>query len=130
MSYSGEFSHGDIKKKIKGNGGLVAYLGTNDGRVVTEMMNNGDKKAELVFKAMAYQVAKEIGSCATVLKGNVDAIILTGGLAYGKELVQWIEESVSFIGKVIVYAGEDEMSALAEGGIRVLRGEEEAQIYG
>lgn len=129
ICFAGELSHGDIKKKIKGNGGLVAYLGTNDGRVVTQMMNDGDKNAALVFEAMGYQVAKEIGSCATVLKGNVDAIILTGGLAYGKELVQWIEERVSFIGKVIVYAGEDEMSALAEGGIRVLRGEEEAQIY-
>jgi butyrate kinase len=129
LCFSGKYTHAEIKKMIKGNGGLNAYLGTNDGRDVIKMINEGDKKAELVFKAMAYQVAKDIGSCATVLKGKVDGIILTGGLAYGKELVSWITEAVDFIGKVYVYPGEDEMKALAEGGLRVLQGQEEAQRY-
>lgn len=129
LCFSGEYTHADLKKKIKGHGGLVAYLNTNDGREVSKMVEEGDKKAELVYKAMAYQVAKEIGSCSTVLKGKVDGIILTGGLAYDKELVKWISDSVEFIGKVIVYPGEDEMSALAEGGLRVLRGEEEPREY-
>ena len=87
------------------------------------------QNAELIFKAMAYQVSKEIGSCATVLKGKVDAVILTGGLAYGEGLTNWIKESVEFIADVVIYPGEDEMSALALGGLRVLRGEEEAQKY-
>ncbi|MBI9014746.1 MAG: butyrate kinase [Clostridiales bacterium] len=129
MCFSGKYTHAEIKKMIKGSGGLNAYLGTNDGRDVIKMINEGDKNAELVFKAMAYQVAKYIGSCAAVLNGKVDGIILTGGLAYGKELVSWIKESVEFISKVYVYAGEDEMKALAEGGLRVLQGKEEAKRY-
>lgn len=107
----------------------MAYFGTNDARDVEKMMNEGNKEAELVYKAMAYQVAKEIGMCATVLKGEVDAIILTGGLAYGKTFVEWIKERISFIAPVVVYPGEDEMLALAEGGLRVLRGEEIAKEY-
>lgn len=129
LCFSGKLSHGDLKKKIKGQGGLVAYLNTNDGREVTRMIAEGHPDAELIYKAMAYQVAKEIGMCAAVLKGNVDAVILTGGLAYDKTFISWITERVSFIGNVIVYPGEDEMSALALGGLRVLRGEETAQVY-
>lgn len=129
LCFSGKYTHADIKKMIKGKGGLVAYLGTNDGRDVVKMIEAGDEKAKLIFEAMAYQVAKEIGSCAAVLKGNVDAIILTGGLAYGAMLTEWIKNRVSFISDVIIYPGEDEMSALAQGGLRVLRNEEKAQIY-
>ncbi len=129
LCFSGKYTLAEIKKLVKGQGGLVAYLNTNDGRDVKKMIDEGNKDAELVFKAMAYQVAKEIGSCATVLQGKIDGIILTGGLAYGADFVKWISDSVDFLGKVIVYAGEDEMSALAEGGLRVLRGEEEAQVY-
>ncbi len=129
MCFSGKYTLADIKKKIKGNGGLVAYLGTNDGREVVKMIENGDKNAELVYKAMAYQVAKEIGSCAAVLEGEVDGIILTGGIAYDKDFVDWVSDRVSFITKVFVYPGEDELIALAQGGLRVLRGEEEAKIY-
>jgi len=129
LCYGGTISHGDMKKKIKGMGGLVAYLNTNDGREVSSMIAAGNKEAELVYRAMGYQISKEIGLCAAVLKGKVDAVILTGGLAYDKDLTGWITESVSFVGKIIVYPGEDEMSALALGGLRVLRGEEEAQIY-
>lgn len=129
MCFSGEYTLKDIKKKIKGNGGLVAYLGTNDGREVQEMVENGNEKAELVYKAMAYQVAKEIGSCAASLKGDVDGIIMTGGIAYDKEFIKWVTDRVEFIGKTFVYPGEDEMIALAQGGLRVLRGEEEAKEY-
>ncbi|MCF6466754.1 butyrate kinase [Clostridium sp. Cult2] len=129
LCFSGEYTKAEIRKKIVGNGGLVAYLGTNDGREVQEMINNGDKKAELVYKAMAYQIAKAIGASATVVKGNVDAIVLTGGLAFDKVLMGWIEESVNFISKVFVYPGEYEMVALTEGVIRVLNGEEELKEY-
>ncbi len=129
LCFSGKYSHSDIKKMIKGNGGLVAYLNTNDGRVVTKMIQEGDQKAELIYKAMAYQVAKEIGACAAVLKGKVDGIVITGGISFDKTFVSWVEEAVSFIGKVFVYPGEGEMQALAEGGLRVLRGEESAQTY-
>ncbi|SHH19193.1 butyrate kinase [Tepidibacter thalassicus] len=129
MCFSGKYTLNDIKKKIKGNGGLVGYLGTNDGRDVEKMIKEGNEKAKLIYEAMAYQVAKEIGACATVLKGKVDAIVLTGGIAYSKMFVNWIQERVSFIGEVKVYPGEDEMIALAQGGLRVLRGEEEAKTY-
>ncbi len=129
LCFSGKYTLSEIKKRIKGQGGLVAYLGTNDGREVTRMIEDGDEQALLVYRALAYQVAKEIGSCATVLKGKIDAIVLTGGLAYDERLVEWIKEGVAFMGDVIVYPGEDEMTALAEGGLRVLTGEEEAQVY-
>lgn len=129
LCFSGKYTLDEIKKKITGKGGLMAYFGTNDARDVEKMMVEGNKEAELVYKAMAYQVAKEIGMCATVLKGEVDAVILTGGLAYGKTFVEWIKERISFIAPVVVYPGEDEMLALAEGGLRVLRGEEIAKEY-
>ncbi len=129
LCYSGKYTMEQVKKMINGKGGLVAYLGTNDGREVEKMINSGDKNAELVFEAMAYQISKEICSCAAVLKGKVDAIILTGGLAYGKRLVQAITERVSFVAPIEVYAGEDELLALAEGGLRVLTGQEQAKNY-
>ncbi|MDF2592267.1 MAG: butyrate kinase [Clostridia bacterium] len=129
LCYSGKYTIDELKKKIVGKGGLVAYLGTNDGREVEAMIKSGNKEAELVYKAMAYQVAKEIGACAAVLEGKVDAVIMTGGLAYDKTLVGWIKERVEFISDVKVYPGEDEMIALAEGGLRVLRGEEQAREY-
>ncbi|MGV8154917.1 MAG: butyrate kinase [Alkaliphilus sp.] len=129
LCFSGQYTHDDIKKKIKGSGGFVAYLGTNDAREVVKMMDSGDANAELIFKAMAYQVSKEIGACAAVLKGRVDAIILTGGIAYNNLFTGWIKDSVAFISDVIVYPGEDEMIALAEGGLRVLRGEENSKAY-
>ncbi len=129
LCYSEKYTHADIKKMIKGNGGLVAYLGTNDARDVVKMIEEGNTKAELIYRAMAYQVSKEIGACAAVLKGKVDGIILTGGIAYDKDFTQWIKESVEFISEVIIYPGEDEMIALAEGGLRVLRNEEEPKSY-
>jgi len=129
MCFSGKYTIGDINKKINGKGGLVAYLNTNDAKEVSEKADAGDAKYKLVIEAMAYQVAKEIGKCAAVLSGKVDAIILTGGIAYGKSTVEYIKERVEFICPVVVYAGEDELLALAEGGLRVLNHEEEAKVY-
>lgn len=129
LCYSGKYTLDEMKKKVVGKGGLVAYLGTNDGREVEKMIEAGDKNAELVYEAMAYQVAKEIGACAAVLEGKVDAVCLTGGLAYDKRLMGWIKERIQFIGDVRIYPGEDEMIALAEGGLRVLRKEEKAKEY-
>lgn len=127
--YGSEMTKEQVAKRIKGQGGVVAYLGTNDIREVEARINEGDEKAKLVHEAMIYQICKEIGAYATVLKGDIDAIILTGGIAYSAKVRAMIEERVSFLGKVMAYPGEDEMSALAEGGLRVLKGEEEALIY-
>lgn len=129
LAYSGKYDLAELLKKMVGHGGLVAHLGTNDLREVQKMMEAGNEKAKLVFEALALQVAKEIGSRAAVLKGKVDAIVLTGGLAYSDMLVERIKESVSYIADVKVYPGEDEMKALAEGALRVLKGEEEARAY-
>ncbi|MHB1393455.1 MAG: butyrate kinase [Clostridia bacterium] len=129
LCYSGKYTIDEMNKKIAGKGGLVAYLGTNDGREVEKMVEAGDKNAELIYKAMAYQIAKEIGACAAVLEGKVDAVCLTGGLAYDKLLIGWIKEMVEFIGDVRIYPGEDEMIALAAGGLRVLRKDEAAKEY-
>ena len=93
------------------------------------MIEDGDKKAELIFKAMAYQIAKEIGAMATVLSGKIDAIILTGGLVYNAKMSGWISEMVSFIAPVELVPGEDEMLALAQGALRIVNGEEKAKIY-
>lgn len=129
LCYSGKYTYEEVKKMIKGNGGMVSYLNSNDGREVSERIEKGDKYAELIYYAMAYQVAKEIGACAAVLKGKVDGIILTGGIAYDKLFTSWVEERVKFISTVTIYPGEDELLALAQGGLRVLRGEEEGKIY-
>lgn len=129
LCYSDKYTKEELRKKIVGGGGLVAYLGTNDGREVQKMIRSGDRKARLIYQAMAYQIAKEIGAGATVLKGEVDAIILTGGLAYDDELMDWIKERVGFIAKVMVYPGEFEMLALAQGVLRVFRGDEKAKAY-
>jgi butyrate kinase len=129
LSFSGDASHAEIKKMLKGDGGLAAYLGTNDAKAVGEMCSKGDENARLVYEGMAYQVAKDIAANAAVLEGKVDAIVITGGIAYDKEFVSWIEKRVGFIADIIVFPGEDELKALAEGGLRVLTEEEEAQIY-
>ena len=129
MCYSGKYTLAEMKKKVVGKAGLVGYLGTNDARDVVRMIESGDKNADLVFDAMAYQIAKEIGIMATVLMGKVDAVVLTGGLSYSELLCERIARRVAFIAKVLVYAGEDEMMALAEGAARVLKGEEKAKLY-
>ena len=118
-----------MKRKAIGKAGFVGYLGTNDAREVVKMIEAGDQKAALIFDAMAYQIAKEIGAMATVINGKLDAIILTGGLAYSDLLCRKITKRVEFIGPVLIYPGEDEMQALAEGALRALKGAEEAKIY-
>ena len=129
LCFSGEHYREEIMKRLVGQGGLVGYLGTNDAIEVNNRIAAGDKKAELILDAMAYQVAKEIGSCSTVLSGRVDAIVLTGVLAYGTGFVKRISDRINWIADVIVHPGEDELQALAEGALRVLRGEEEVKIY-
>lgn len=129
LCYSGKYTFDEMKKKLIGRGGLVAHLGTNDVREAYQMIANGDKKAELVIDAMAYQTAKEIGAMAAVLCGKVDAIGITGGIAYNEDFVKRIKDRVEFIAPIYVYPGEDEMLALAEGAYRVLCGEEKAKVY-
>ena len=129
MAFSGQYTHKELKGMFTKTGGLLAYLGTDDGREIEERIKNGDKKAELIFCAMLYQVSKEIGACATVLNGEVDHIFLTGGLAYDKFVVNAITKRTGFIAPITVIPGEREMEALTQGGIRVLKGIEEAKEY-
>lgn len=129
LSYSGKYFASEIMKMVVGKGGLMGYLGTTDAREVEERILEGDAEAKLVYEAMAYQVAKEIGAYAAVLAGKVDAIVLTGGLAYGEMFTSMIRERVSWIGPVVIMPGENELQALTEGALRVLRKEEEAKQY-
>lgn len=130
LCFSGRYTEAEINRKLVGQGGLVAYLDTNDGQTIQKRVDAGEAKATLIYKAMAYQIAKEVGAAATVLKGDVDAIVLSGGLAYDRTyLVPWIEERVAYIAPVKVYPGEFEMLALAQGGLRALSGVEEAREY-
>ncbi|HID93284.1 MAG TPA: butyrate kinase [bacterium (Candidatus Stahlbacteria)] len=129
LCYSGKYTEKEMKRKLVGGGGLVAYLETNSVEEVEKRIDQGDRKAKLVFEAMAYQIAKEIGAMATVLKGAVDKIIITGGCAHSVRLINLIKERVSFIAPVFVYPGAFEMQALANAALRVLRGEEKEKTY-
>ncbi|MEH7391153.1 butyrate kinase [Bacillus sp. JJ1503] len=129
LCYSGSYYREEIMKKIVGHGGLVGYLGTNDAVKVEQMIKNGDENAKLIYSAMAYQVAKEIGAASTVLSGKVDAIVITGGIAFGKDFVKEISDRINWIADVIVHPGENELQALAEGALRILRGEEAEKEY-
>ncbi len=129
MCFSGKYTEKEVYSKIVGKGGFNAYLGTNDMREVTKRANEGDEQAKAAKEAFLYQVSKNIGSMATVLYGKVDQIILTGGIAYGADVCASIKERCGFIAPFTVYPGEDELLALAQGGLRVLRGEEEAKQY-
>jgi butyrate kinase len=129
LSYSGRYDLHEVRRMLTGEGGLVAYLGTNDVFDAEQKAQEGDEKASLILQAMAYQVAKDIGAMATVLKGDVDAILITGGIAHSKWFVNMIIERVHKLGPVHVYPGEDEMRALAENGLRVLLGEIKPKIY-
>lgn len=129
LCFSGKYQLHQVKRMITGQGGIVAYLGTNDCREVEERIEKGDQKAKMVYLAMAYQVAKDIGAAATVLEGKIDAIILTGGVAYSELLTKWIRKRVAFLAPVLVYPGEDELQALAEGVFYGLSGEIEIREY-
>ena len=129
LCYSGKFSYNELKKRVVGNGGLSAYLGTNDLMEVVDRIREGDSESELVFDAMIYQIAKEIGAMAAVLRGKIDAVILTGGMAREELLIKKLEPLISFLGPVKVYPGENEMESLVMGVLRLLRKEEKELIY-
>lgn len=129
LCYSGKFDKRTMLKKLRGNGGIKAYLGIIDAREVEKLIEKGDEKARLIYEAMAYQVAKGIGELATVVEGKVDFIILTGGISYSKMLTNWIKKRVEFIAPVEIMPGENEMESLAYGILRVLRGEEKSRVY-
>ncbi len=129
LCYSGKHSEKELNKLITHQGGLVSYLGTNDAREVIKKIEQGDKYAELIFEGMCYQIAKEIGAMATVLKGEVEAIILTGGISHNKILVDKIKDRAGWIAPIMVYPGEEEMKALAQAVIRVIKDEEKVKTY-
>ena len=129
MCFSGQYSEKEVYKKIVGNGGFNAYVNTNDMRDVEKMILEGDGHAAEIREAFIMQVAKNIGSMSCVLKGKVDQIIITGGIAYDKVVVAGLTERVGFIAPITVYPGEDELLALAQGALRVLNGEENALTY-
>lgn len=129
MCFSGKYSEKEVFGKLVGNGGLNAYANTNDMRDILKLMADGDSKAKEIFDAFIYQVSKDIGAMATVLKGKVDKIILTGGIAYSDVVDNALKERTGWIADFKVYGGEDELLALAQGAIRVLNGEEKAKEY-
>ena len=129
MCFSGKYTEKEVYKKVVGNGGFNAYLGTNDMRDVAKMIDNGDAHAAEVREAFVLQVCKNIGSMSCVLKGKVDQIIVTGGIAYNKDVVDQMQERAGFIAPFTVYPGEDELLALTQGALRVMNGEEEAMKY-
>jgi butyrate kinase len=129
MAFSGEYTLKEIKRKNYGNGGMVAYLGTNDGFEIEKRIKEGDEFAKFILEVMCYQISKEIGAGATVLKGQIDGIVITGGLAYDKMIIDLITERVGFLGNILVFPGEDEMESLALGGLRVLNNIESYKEY-
>jgi butyrate kinase len=129
LCFSGKYTHEEIKSLITGKGGLVAYLGTNNFMEVCDMAENGNKRAIMVKDALAYQIGKEIGAAAAVLHGKVDAIILTGGLAFQGDHVEKVKSMVGFVAPVVVYPGEDEIRALAFNGLLALDGKIAIKTY-
>ncbi len=129
MCFSGKYTEKEVYAKMVGKGGFNAYLGTNDMREVTKLADGGDEKAVMAKQAFLLQVAKDIGSMACVLNGKVDQIIVTGGIAYGADVVAALKERAEWIAPFTVYPGEDELLALAQGALRVLNGEEESKNY-
>ncbi len=120
---------GELIRRTRGQGGLVSLLGTNDAREVEKQIQAGDVKARLVYETMAYQTAKGVGELATVLEGKVDQIVLTGAIARSQRFLAWLIPRISFLGKVVVLPGEDELEALSQGALRTLRGEEPIHQY-
>jgi butyrate kinase len=129
VCFSGKYTYKEMKKLIKGHGGMVAYLGTHDVHEVEKRAQKGDQGSNLIYEAMAYQVSKEIGAMATVVNGQVDAIGLTGGIAFSEFFIGMVKARCQFIAPIYILPGEQEMRALALGTLRVLNGEEEAKEY-
>lgn len=119
----------DIKRKLVGAGGMVAHCGSNDAKYIEDELLAGNKDFERIYKAIAYQISKDIGAFATVLKGKVDSIVITGGMARSEPLINWITDRVSFIANVLLFPGENEMESLAEAAYRVISGEESPKEY-
>lgn len=129
MCFSGNFSKEQLKRMLTGEGGFVAYLGTNDALEVEQLAKSGDVDAANIQEALFYQLSKMIGEMATVLEGKVDGILLTGGLAFNKELEKYVRKKTGFISEIYTYPGEDELEALAMNALRVAKGEVEAKEY-
>jgi len=130
LCFSGKYTLNDIMKKLKGQGGLVAYLGTNNGMEVEERIKKGEEYAKLIYDAMIYQIAKEIGAIAAgVFHGKLDAILITGGIAYSEYVIDNLTNAVDWIAPVAVFPGEDEMNSLSYNGLMVLKGELEVKEY-
>jgi butyrate kinase len=123
LAYTGKYTEKEFTKMLIGNGGLCAHLGTNNAYEVEQRVKKGDENATLIYEAMAYQVAKFIGTMAVVLKGNVDGILITGGIAYDKWFIEKLKEYSGWIGPFYIYPGENEMEALSMNALRVLQGE-------
>src|SRR6185437_658242 len=130
LCFSGRYTQQQLWDAFIREGGIFSYLGTKDLREVERRIVAGDANAALIFDAMVYQIAKEIGAMATVLHGRVDALLITGGMAHSEKLIAQIRSAVEWIAPLVVYPGEDELQALAEGVLRVLRGEEKARVLG
>lgn len=129
LCFSGKYTFEQVQKMLFGEGGIYAYIGLKDFREVMEKVRAGDEKTKEVVDAMIYQIAKDTGAMATVLEGRIDGIIITGGMAHDEYLVENLRKRIEFLGKIFVYPGEDELLAIAEGALRVLRGEEDAKEY-
>ena len=129
LCFSGQFTEKELLKRIAGQAGLIAHLGTNDMKEIESRIARGDKHAELVVDAMIYQVAKNIASEGSVLCGKIDAILLTGGLVRSDYLVSRLRERISFLAPIHCYPGEDEMQALALNALDVLHHRREAKVY-
>jgi len=129
LCYSGKYRQEEMINRITRTGGLYAHLGIDSISDIEARIDSGDRKAKLVYEAMIYQIAKEIGAMAAAAKGVVDVIIITGGMAFSERLVQKIKEYILYLAPVMVYPGENEMEALALGALRVLRNEERPKHY-
>ncbi len=129
LCYSGKYPQAELLDRMTKRGGLLAYLGTDDGKEVERRIQEGDQLARLIYDAMIYQIAKEIGAMAAALQGEVAAVVLTGGLAHSVYLVNSLRERIGFLAPVLVFPGEDEMRALALGALRVLTGQERPMDY-
>jgi len=129
LCFSGKYTEREMRSFVMGKGGMIAYLGTNSIPEIEKRIEQGDQQAREVFEAMAYQIAKEIGAMASVLRGHIHAVVLTGGLVKSTRLVQWIRERVQHLGPLLVYPGDDEMSYLALRALRAFHGEEPIREY-
>jgi butyrate kinase len=130
LCFSGKYTEAQLDRHAFGEGGLSAYLGTRDLIEVERRIDAGDRQAASIFEAMVHQIGKEAGAMAAALKGKVDAVLLTGGMAFSERVVKLLRGYVEWIAPIRVYPGEDELQALAEGAFRVLRGEEQARRLG